>query len=95
MPSNWKAYAGLTLVNADTEYSQALSSDVKFIAIKSRSAMSDLKISFVSGESGTNFTTIFGGAEWRNPEKLQTPNSETIYVQSSQAGTVVEIEEWR
>lgn len=76
-----------TLTNADTEYSQLLPSNCKKIEIKTRS-YNDLKFTFVSGESGTTYQTIQGGA---TREIVGNLSSKTIYFQSPTAGEIVEI----
>lgn len=81
-----------TLTDADTEYSQALSSFCREFYIKSRDPGADIKMSFVSGASGTTYWTIFGGSGDDNEGPF--PGAQTIYLQSPTAGTVVEIIEF-
>lgn len=81
-----------TLTNADTEYSQDLSSFCQKFSIKCRSIDADIKLSFNSGESGTTYWTIFAGS---GDENIGTfPGVKTIYMQSPTAGVVVEIIEF-
>lgn len=82
----------LTLVNADQEYSQALTLNPSFFELKCRT-LADLKFSLTSGESGTNYITIPAGASWNSRGKI-VGRTKTIYVQSPSAGAVVEICEW-
>ena len=96
MRANHHIY-NLELTLADTEYSQALSEHVKYFSIKSRSPTCDLRFSSVEGETGEAgpYKSIFGPSEWNSgPPDLQTPSARTIYIRGTEAGTVVEIEEW-
>lgn len=83
----------LTLVDANTEYSQALSEGASYFEIKARSLTADLKISFVSGESGTTYFSIPGGGTWYTKGRI--PATITVYAQSPTSGAVVEIIEAR
>lgn len=81
-----------TIASSATEESQALVSGTKQLEIRVRSPKNAiLQISFVSGESGTKFMTIPA----RNSFSLKDINlqSETLYVQSNENNTVVEIVE--
>ena len=82
----------LTLTNADTEYSQALAAGGSRVELKART-LADLKLAFISTESGTTYVSIFGGASYVLPENSRTRN--TLYLQSPTAGAVVEIVEFR
>lgn len=86
----------LTLVNADTEYSQALSPFCISFIIKARQATAAIKLSFVSGQSGTVYITIPAGSSYELPASVSTKAGIlTLYMQSPVAGTVVEILEHR
>lgn len=86
----------LTLTNANQEYSQELSPLIKFISVKSRNPISDLRFSFTEGETDDDgpYKTIFAPSEWYSGELASQPNGRTLYVRGTEAGTVVEIETW-
>ena len=79
----------VTCTDADTEYSQALPSFCSYFFIKCRQESSELKFSFVSEESGTVYTTIGAGSFYWEYGRFS--GQKTLYFQSPQAGTVVEI----
>lgn len=81
-----------TLTTANTEYSQALSSFCKRFSIKSRDPGVDLKMSFVSGDTGTKYWTIFGGSGDENIGEF--PGVQTVYLQCGTDGTIAEIIEF-
>lgn len=83
----------LTLTSANTEYSQALPDDTREVTIKTRTMASELKLAFVENESGTKYQTIPVGASKTITEKYL--KGLTLYVQSPDAGVVVEIEVWQ
>lgn len=78
----------LTCTLANTEYSHALISNLKQLVFKARNTAT-LKISFTSGESGTKYITIYKGSMFTLGNMDLT--SQTLYVQASIAGTIVEI----
>lgn len=75
-------------VLANTEYSQALTADTKWILVRARQN-SRLQISFVSGQSGSNFITIPVGSSF-TLDKMNLASS-IIYFQANVAATDVEI----
>jgi len=79
------------LDDKDTEYSHLLSNSLKQIIIKSRTTRADLKIAFVSTESGTKYITIWSGSQFSIADL--NFSGKTLYVQSSKDATVVEIVE--
>ena len=81
----------LTLTNANTEYSAALTQNVSFFEVKCRS-LNDLKMSLTSGESGTTYITIPAGSGWSSRGPIF--GTKTIYLQCGSAGVVAEISEW-
>lgn len=83
--------ARLTLTNANTEYSQALSERLTRITVSSDDLSSQILFSFTLGASGTG-KRIFQGAEWTSPGYII--GSQTLYAQSPNAGAVVVIESW-
>ena len=81
----------LTLTNADTEYAQVLPAKTIKYALQCRTA-NDVKLSFVSGESGSKFITIHSGKSFS--QVLVQDSLPTLYLQSGTAGVVVEIIVW-
>ena len=90
MPPTKQTLYNLSIAAANTEYSQALPANTKAILIRSRSR-GNLQITTVSGESGTKYLTVLGGAVF---SKDNINFSGTIYLRSSKAGDTVEIETW-
>lgn len=89
--SNHKIY-NLTLTNANTEYSQVIVTAPKYISVKCRNTAADIKLTLVATESGTVFTTIFGGSEWNT--KGSIVGVVTLYLQSPTPNVIAEIESW-
>lgn len=75
----------------NTEQSQLINGTIKGYIIKTRGS-SDLKITHVSGESGTKFINLNGNASF---EDTKTYNDLTIYFQSPSTGDTVEIWAWK
>jgi len=80
----------VTATLADTEYSQALSNSTKKLLIRAR-GRTKLQISWEAGQTDTTFITIPAGAV-RQLDGLDYSGS--IYLRSSQAAQIIEIEEW-
>ena len=80
-----------TLTLADTEYLQALPAGITKIMVQCRTSY-DIKIAYTSGESGTTYFTIKAEHTYWDDEISGT--KQTLYIQSSQAGVVVEILCW-
>ena len=84
----------LTLTVADTEYSQALSANTREFRFRCRTAF-DVRYAFVTGKVAVPtapYLTLPGGSDyWSDNDKLAAT---TLYFASSEAGVVVEIEEW-
>lgn len=78
----------LVLLLADTEYSHILVDGLKELIIKCRE-YTDLKYSFVSGESDTKYLTIWRGT-CHTLNDLDF-NSKTLYIQGSKANVTVEV----
>lgn len=76
---------------ANTEQSYALPADTKKFRIRAR-GNAKLQMSFVSGDSGTNFMTIFPGNVYE--ETGLDISTTTVYFQSSKASETVEILSW-
>ena len=83
----------LTLTNANEEYSQAIASFAHKIEIKCRT-FADMRLAYVSGESGTTYVTIPAGSGRTIAAADGRPISGilTLYLQSPSAGVVAEIE---
>ncbi len=76
---------------ANTEVAIVLPSNSARFMVKAR-GKAVLKLSFVSGQSGTLYVTISMGATYHD-ESL-TPAGFVLYVQSTLAGETVEIVSW-
>ena len=74
---------------ANTEYSQNIGECRKFLV---RAREGDLKLSFISGQSGTTYLTIQQNQGYW--EDMIRSNNITFYFQSPTAGTVAEIVKW-
>lgn len=85
-----RASYNVSIAVADTEQSLVLPTDITGYMIKTRGA-GVLKLSHVSGESGTNYTLIPGRANFTDDHRYQNL---TIYFQSPTAGEVVEVVAW-
>lgn len=83
--------SNVDLTLADTEYSHAFSSILNGIIIRARQHNANLKLSFVSGESGTTYLTLNASAVL-SLDNLALSGA-TLYVQSDKASTIVEITE--
>lgn len=81
----------LSLPNANTEYSLALSLNLKMITIRSR-LLATIKFSFTSGESGTKYITLKPGTVFSRDNL--TLASSTLYIQSNVDLNVIEILEF-
>lgn len=81
----------LTLTVGDYEYSYELPNNTRKFGVRPRDGAT-IKVSLTSGESGTNFITVSNGGWWHDLVGLS--QQKTIYIQSSEAGSVVEIEAW-
>jgi len=90
--------ANPTIVNpvspgtANTEFSQALTGNIKQFMIRARERNAKVQIAFNTGESGTTFFTIEKGAV------LSIDNinaiSPTIYMQTNKTSVTIEIMYW-
>lgn len=78
----------LSMPTANTEYSHALTTNLKQIIIRAR-GIAELKLAFTATESGTKYLTI----EKRASLSLSDLDlsSTTVYLQSSVANTTAEI----
>lgn len=81
----------LTITLANTEYSQALDDEVRYFEVKCRT-FNDMKMAFVSGDSGTTYITIPAGSIWFTRGLIN--GDITLYLQSADAGIIAEIMQW-
>lgn len=80
----------VTAVLANTEYTQALSSDVKSFTIRCR-GNSELKLAFSVGQSGVTYLTVPKGTNY-SQDNLSFVGS--LYFQTSKPNEIIEILEW-
>ena len=84
----------VTLTVADTEYSQILPDNTRILAFQCRTAF-DVRFAFVPGHTATPtapyMTLKANMTYWMDTADLP---SGTLYLASSEAGVVVEIEAW-
>ncbi len=84
----------VTLTNANTEYSQALPSNCRAFSFRCRTAF-DVRFAYVTGKvagPASPYQTLKANAEyWK--EKVR-PTTLTLYLASSEAGVIAEIEAW-
>lgn len=84
----------ITLTDADTEYPQLLPSGVKDFRFKCRT-LYDIRYSFDTGSVATPtapYLTLPAGGDYHSDRN--DLSGMTLYLASSQAGVVVEIEVW-
>jgi len=76
----------INIVSANTEQTLVIPSTAKRMTLQLRN-VATLKISFVSGQSGTNYYTIFAGSSYEIPD-LDLSSSLNLYYQASKATTM-------
>ena len=91
MPAANSIIYNVTMTAANTEYSRALRDRIQKFSIQCRGNY-DIKVAFVSGQSGTQYITVKAGSTYY--EDMITPSSPTIYFQCATAAQVVEIITW-
>lgn len=79
------------IVAAATEYSFTFPANTKKFTLNARNN-AKLQISYVSGQTGTSFKTVYSGSVHKE-EKIGIA-SLTIYFQSNKAGEILEISSW-
>lgn len=91
--SNWKVYR-VTLENANQEYSQELNPAAMFVLAKGSNRTDSFRVSLKASQvqAGTEYISVFPGGQWNSLGKIC--GTKTIYLSSSNSGTVIEIEEW-
>jgi len=77
----------LNIILADTEYQQALPANTKTFILRSRNK-AQLKLAYVLGGTNTTYLTIPVGSSF---EDSQFYTGQTIYVQSTKPGDIIEI----
>lgn len=77
---------------ANTEYSQVLSSTTKRFSVKIR-GFADLKLAYISGQSGITFITVPGGSSYEEINLAGT-SAITLYFQSPSSAQTIEIVQW-
>lgn len=84
----------VTLTSADTEYSQALPANTKEVRFRCRTLF-DVRFAFVTGKvagpAAPYFTLPAGSDYYSDKNDL---DSITVYLASSEAGVIVELETW-
>jgi len=83
----------VTCTLANTEYFQALPVRTSRVQVQSRNN-NDIKVAFVSGESGSNYFTVKGGMTYFDAEIMKSDGYMTLYFQSNVAGEIAEILAW-
>jgi len=93
-PSTTPTVYNLTLTNANTEYSQALPANTREFRFRCRTTY-DIRFAWVTGKVATPtepYLTLPAGSDYYSDwNKLA---NQTLYLASSTAGVVVEIECW-
>ncbi len=82
----------VAMPTAATEYSYAVPVETNKILLKLRSTTSSFQLSYVAGETGTNYVTIGAGSA-KTIDELK--GGMTIYFQSPDPDQVMEIETWK
>jgi hypothetical protein len=78
---------------AGTEYSQVIPVGTKRFMAKIRSGDAKTQFAYVSGQSGTNYTTIRAGVFYEEIN-LNLTSTITFYFQTNQAGQILEMLVW-
>ena len=84
----------ISIASADTEYSQALPSSTREFRFRCRTLF-DVRYSFETGKVATPtapYLTLPAGSDYISDNDDLT--AETLYLASSEAGVVVELEIW-
>jgi hypothetical protein len=81
----------VTMTVANFEYSQTLPTNCRKFQIRPRSTSAIIKLAYNSGESGTTYEEVPPSGMWQDMIGIM---SQTLYFQTSRAGTVAEIEAW-
>lgn len=84
--------ANVSMTTANTEYSYAVPAGVSKMLVKLRDATVALKLSYVEGASGTTYVTVPAGST-KTIDELK--GGMTIYIQTTEASQVLEVETWK
>lgn len=84
--------ANVSMTSANTEYSYTFPAGTRAFRIKLRALNAQLKIAFVSGESGSTYLTVPYGDFLEMKAKV---GGATIYFQSASASQTAEIKTWK
>jgi hypothetical protein len=79
-----------TLTLANTEYSQALPAGTRRFTLQARTSHL-VQLCYTNGASGTTFISVKAGSSY---SEEHIDSGATLYMQSANAGTVVEIIAW-
>lgn len=83
-----------TLTTNSTEYSQALPAGMHYFEVSCRS-MNDMKLAFISGQSGTTYVTIPAGTvRYFRGRFFTIATGLIIYLQSPSDNVIAEILVW-
>lgn len=82
-----------TVVTANTEFSIALPDKTKVYTVSSRESNAKIRLAFESGKTATEYITIKYGNTW-NSGDVDLPDGTIIYLQSTKAGVVIEVQPW-
>lgn len=85
----------LSIANKNVEVSQLLPDNTKRVRLSVRGNLAKLQLAFNSGETTTNYRTIYRGSTWVTDSDVDIPNGTSLYLLSSQDNIVVEIEVWK
>lgn len=88
---SYKHYT-LTCVLANTEYSQVLNTRPTYVRFHGQDLTSSFRVSFTANGAATG-EVVFAGSEWASPKALHMADK-TIYIQSPNAGAIVDIMEF-
>ena len=93
MRANWTVRR-VTLTDANTQYSQALTTECNYVLVTTTSDTASFKLSLIADQVdlGTKYRTINSGIAWES--KMPMFGTKTIYLASATAGIEIEIEEW-
>ena len=89
-PASFPKIKNLELILANTEYAFKLDNNVRRFTIRARQSV-PFQLSFQEGESGTHYLDIFSSEVWTEDAVY---DGTTLYLQSPNAGTVIEILQW-
>ena len=90
---NTPSIQNVTITLAATEETITLPAGTRRFMIKTRTENAKMQISYVSGESGTQYLTLIPGAVYKE-DGIDAAASVSLYVQSNKASTVVELVSW-